>query len=61
MLPQLSKIQLKIRIINCNSVLLGLSEALDCIERITLKDKLYQYGVRCMPHKLLKLYLTSRT
>jgi hypothetical protein len=42
-------------------VLLDLSKAFYCIEQNTFLDKLYQYGVCGIKHKLIRSFLTSRT
>jgi hypothetical protein len=45
----------------CNCILLDLSTAFVCNQQNILMDKLYKYGIRGIPHKLIKSYLRNRT
>jgi hypothetical protein len=45
----------------CNYVLLDLSKAFDCIQHDIPMDKLYKYGIRGIPHKLIESCLRNRT
>jgi hypothetical protein len=42
-------------------VLLNLWKTFNCIQGSILVDNLHNYGVRGIPHKLMKSYLTNRT
>jgi hypothetical protein len=45
----------------CNCVLLDLTKTFGYIQHNILMDKLYDFGVRGIPHKLIKSYVTNRT